>query len=419
MNIPEIEHLIEETRKLLDQIEALQQKRFGRMNLLGLLGTTHLENLHSDTIAFLLRPDADHQHQEYGELFLSHLKDQGLEINGTKIIDVQREKSINGQRRIDILIQTDCEAIVIENKVFADDLEEQVADYLRYAQNQFGSQNVAVVYLTLDGRKMSDSSLQQEAADRMISEGKLLLAAYPETILRWLQKLTTTTRGEEVLRSAIIQYIDTIEGLCGLREDNVMTKHELVKHFSQKYMHQSRDDFKEVYAASRSLSESMDTVYLFKVIMEIRHMVAQRGHRVYLVASQKRYTDEAEWAAAADGYVSYLGIEVPLERKGEAIHGLAIEFKHTNTNTQLAFGVMGHGQRSVEDKDYGEIVRQANPQWREHAFRKSNYWWTYCTNLKSFVQRIFATDDTEGQDVLADIADNWFSDQTIDACKRR
>ena len=44
MDVQYIEILITETRELLDRIETQQKNDYGRMNILRLLGKTHLEN---------------------------------------------------------------------------------------------------------------------------------------------------------------------------------------------------------------------------------------------------------------------------------------------------------------------------------------------------------------------------------------
>ncbi len=124
--------------KILEKYKEAQLKRneyeLG-FNIFALISETyHKENFHSDIISALLNPIGKHNE---GDLFLN-LFLQFLQTKFTKQVDaisnnyganpyVDKEFPIEGQRRIDILIASDTNAIIIENKINdAIDMENQI-----------------------------------------------------------------------------------------------------------------------------------------------------------------------------------------------------------------------------------------------------------------------------------------------------
>src|SRR6056297_4011220 len=104
MTIAELDTLIKKAYSLQDEALSRLARAPGHMNLLELLRVSHLENYHSDIIGFLINPHGEHQHEEYGKLFLNTLVENGLNIKDQQVLKVEREKSTTTGRRIDILI---------------------------------------------------------------------------------------------------------------------------------------------------------------------------------------------------------------------------------------------------------------------------------------------------------------------------
>lgn len=338
MTLLELDDLVDETHRVANHVNERRSDRSGHMQLGDLLGISHLENKHSDVIAFLLKPGAEHRHPEYGEAFLSLLRDQGLAIKGTAIEHVVREYGTDERRRIDILIETNIEVIIVENKVYASDLENQVADYLTYVRHQIPGKKPFVVYLTLDGREVPSISLDAGLSSRLTQDGSLLLASYKDQILTWLNRLQTKAQGEEILRAAILQYADMIKGLCGMRQEDIMEKQEIVSHYMQKYEQNSWTDFQAVYQSGQLLKHALDTIYLIKALKALQNRIANRGHDVLYTQGQRRFSDPTQWVSAVSNHGQFIGIEVPLESDGEQEHGLAVEFNVPGPASKLTFG---------------------------------------------------------------------------------
>lgn len=110
----------------------------------------------SNVIAMMLDENGEHgQGEVFLEIFLDFLE-KGEE--NTKIIDrnnfvVEKESSTQDLRRIDILLRNKTTAIIIENKPYADDQEDQIPDYIKDCkQKGFEIENIYTIYLTSDGK---------------------------------------------------------------------------------------------------------------------------------------------------------------------------------------------------------------------------------------------------------------------------
>jgi hypothetical protein len=121
-------------------------------------GVNSQEVMHSKFIAMLLNPKGVHKHADkFLKLFLNQLQIDGFDYNGAT---VKCEKIANGRRRIDIAIWNHTQFLVIENKLGANDRDNQLRDYYNFALAEKKSdENVFVIYLTKYGISPSNNSL--------------------------------------------------------------------------------------------------------------------------------------------------------------------------------------------------------------------------------------------------------------------
>jgi len=104
---------------LLDEFGKLPPRSDRQPTLLEIAGCAHKENACSNILAFFLDPGKPHG---LGALFLDALARTGGIQNQEAIgnhVTVDREETTRTGDRIDILIQSDSHAILIENKIFA------------------------------------------------------------------------------------------------------------------------------------------------------------------------------------------------------------------------------------------------------------------------------------------------------------
>lgn len=199
----QIENIIDEIQKIFE-IEAKRQKH-GEMNLLSMFRHGY-ENSHSDTIAYLLNPRANHRHgSEYLEKFLNATFGDKFLNKSLEKVNVYRER-----HRIDILIEHEDFAIIIENKIYAGDQDSQLLRYYDEIIKNYTDDKIHILYLTLDGHEPSEQSYTRD--DKTIIEYQCV--SYAFDILSWLKRLTFTSN-EHSLRSAIEQYIFALENLTG------------------------------------------------------------------------------------------------------------------------------------------------------------------------------------------------------------
>ena len=231
MEIQNIE-LSSDLKEILNEFDhALEKRKEFELgfNIFSLVSDTYYrENFHSEIISALLDPDGKHQEKTiFLEVFLDFLINLGVGINKTDYLtskaSVVNERSITGQRRIDILITAGNHAIIIENKIYdATDMNNQLVDYYKYCINN--ELNVdAILYLSLDGNKHPDWN-KWSISDKKYFDGvklKLIpLSAFDikrpdRAIYSWLSKCAEHPGISDNSRFIIIQYSQLLKSLRG------------------------------------------------------------------------------------------------------------------------------------------------------------------------------------------------------------
>ena len=194
---------MKELQNLLQQVATITQKNSeilnatgGRFNMFRICGVNHYENTHSAIIAELLNPKGTHSlKSELLEAFLSLIDKDFVPTdfnpsNATVYTEYTTDKG-----RIDILIKdTNKNALIIENKIYAADQYEQLKRYEQFAKKEFKAYQI--YYLTLWG---NEASLQS-------GEGvNYLTISYADTIIRWLDKCIALAARLPLVRETLIQ----------------------------------------------------------------------------------------------------------------------------------------------------------------------------------------------------------------------
>lgn len=156
-------------------------------------------NLHSRFLFELLDPKGSHgMSTTFLLLFVEICK---LPVLNYENVQVRREHA-----NIDILIQDNQHAVVVENKIYAGDQHEQLKRYRDYAVKSF--RKPILLYLTLDGKEPSGWSTSG-------LEEKVQLVSYGEEIDQWLTTCIKESASRPTLRETIIQYQILIRRLTG------------------------------------------------------------------------------------------------------------------------------------------------------------------------------------------------------------
>ena len=127
----------EVTKTLLDAFSKQVPPRRDRPpTFMEISGYPHYENVCSNILAFFFDPENPHG---FGRLFLDALlaiggkKDQVASLNGD--VRVHREVHTKGEKYIDLLIESESHAILIENKIYARTDYNPWEDYARYVDS--------------------------------------------------------------------------------------------------------------------------------------------------------------------------------------------------------------------------------------------------------------------------------------------
>jgi len=235
----------EQVRRLLDivrvfveknkELEIIRQQDGSLYNIFDVMNLTSSEvRLHSSILASFLSTRWHGTGDAFLKSFLSIplLNVEQNFINPQKAI-VEVEKYIGPVTnttggRIDLYITDEEHAIIIENKIYAGDQENQMLRYYNFAKRQFKesvSEKVRLVYLTLDGHLPSDYSKGG------LKEENIVSLSYKSDILLWLEECLGISARLPVIRETIVQYITTLKNLT---DQNMETNNDLVDFLSQK-----------------------------------------------------------------------------------------------------------------------------------------------------------------------------------------
>lgn len=167
-----LQRLLDEVRLILKKAEVEKKeadRRGESFNIFNVLGVTSDETrTHSAFIAELLDPNGSHG---LGDQFLRSFVDTVDCLRSwnfdTKSAKVHKELSIGGKNedcseggRIDIAVESNGKAIIIENKIYAGDQEKQLVRYYNYGTKNC-SNGFRLLYLTLNGDDASKYSREK------------------------------------------------------------------------------------------------------------------------------------------------------------------------------------------------------------------------------------------------------------------
>ena len=198
-----------------------------------------VENSHTNLLMKILQ-----YNNHYGHVFLeSFFTFMGLSIklDGDQDIVFNREKFYAKGRIDGFIYQENKFALIIENKVNgATNQKEQLKKYIEeilkdknvFSQQDKNEEKIWVCFLTKDGREKPDVDSQRCMRDKgicsQICEGdndvvegpRYVAINYQDHILPWLKEeiQPIVQQRDHILNTGILQYIDFLEGMFGLRQ---------------------------------------------------------------------------------------------------------------------------------------------------------------------------------------------------------
>ena len=207
-------------------------------NLFNILGIGHYEvRTHSPILAELLNPRGSHGQ---GAVFLKKF----LEIVDIPSFDaesarVETEVPAGDLGRIDIVLtDADNHAIFIENKIYADLQENQLARYHEH------NPNATLLFLTLNGDDPSDCETNAAYKEKSFQD-VFKPITYSTNIIQWLEACRKEAATAHGVREVITQYINLVKHLTHQSTSTRMNQ-EIIKFIT-------KDDTGATYLAYASL----------------------------------------------------------------------------------------------------------------------------------------------------------------------
>ncbi|WP_423205431.1 PD-(D/E)XK nuclease family protein [Pseudomonas kribbensis] len=327
------------------QTVALLRARYQRpadFNLFSVLRSASDEvRLHSRFLAFLLDPKATHnQGTTLLNLLLKRLGIQNFDSeNATVEVEYQN---------IDILVRNQSkQAVIIENKIYAGDQDEQLWRYHQRMQAE-GYGEIWTTYLTLDGSEPSEQSRKSLP---------VVLFSYEAEIIAWLKDCIPLIAREPGVRESVFQYIELLQKLTSSDQGEI-------------YM----SKLKEQILLGENLFVIADINHAFKsVLVDLqldiweRMSAYQRSHYPQLGKPENSATKEAISAYYKKAKNSkYFGLTFPFTFMNGGVY---IELDH-----RLYVGYYCDGEQFPEDREHLlGLSREIAPNTRNSG----NLFWKY------------------------------------------
>ena len=282
-----VEKLLNEIGKLVVAQNERTKERYSHGELFNVFNILGLESkevrLHSALLAELLRPNGmSGVGNVFQKAFLAILGlPENYIVDGRVSVELFIGKITDTEGgRIDIIMEDGNHAIIIENKIYAQDQPAQLLRYTNFARDNY-PHGYRLLYLTLDGKEACDDSAQG-CPYQCIS--------YKNEISKWLEECARISFDRPLVRETIRQYINLIKQLTnqsmGTLEDNKLV--ELVA---------SPEHVDEYFMIIKNQTAIENKIRL-GFVTEIEKMALDMGYEIIPVGDKRTYLYEG-WGGYA------------------------------------------------------------------------------------------------------------------------
>jgi hypothetical protein len=143
--------------------------------------------------------------------------------------------------RIDILVEFENLLIIIENKIYASDQNQQLVKYHEYGKRS--GKDFLLLYLTPNGKEPTNDSIFQANSNEGLQPGEYHLISYKNEILNWLETFRKELESKKEfngIHEITRQYIQTLKNICLImteeqkeRLQQLLENHEILNHVHQ------------------------------------------------------------------------------------------------------------------------------------------------------------------------------------------
>lgn len=158
------------------------------------------ENQLSDLIADLLNPNGKHgQRDIFLNEFVKLIKKTEFlqEVFPVVYREVGTTLMSKTQRRMDILIEWSEHGIMIENKPWADDQDDQIWDYKKNLERRF-NENYIIVYLSKHYQEPALNSINKEDLERLKHNDQFIIISFENDLKMWISNCIKECCSEKI-----------------------------------------------------------------------------------------------------------------------------------------------------------------------------------------------------------------------------
>lgn len=243
-----IEQLLKEVGYISNRYEEMAKLTGENFNIFKTLKLTSDEvRLHSSILAELLNVKGTHgQGDLFLKIFIKQLELTDFETESTKSFCEKHIGKVNETSggRIDILVESSRNSIIIENKIYAGDQQNQLLRYHNFIdQERKKGKKAHLFYLNLFGDEPT-----KESANGLKANEDYKIISYHSDIIEWLEQCMKEAVSLPIIRETIQQYINLLKILTNQTTNNKM---------AEEIINLLIDDSKKFIAAQK-IAENLD-----------------------------------------------------------------------------------------------------------------------------------------------------------------
>jgi hypothetical protein len=231
---------MDKINNLLQQVSIIQKKYDDlaeysgeHYNVFDILGVRSDELSHSAILTNLLDVKGRHGQKDiFLKLFIEQIKPfieksryiEYINSFDTENASAKKEISLGGVKheiaeggRVDIVVSSGHKHLVIENKIYAGDQDQQLLRYNNHYKND------PIIYLTLNGDEPSKASKGD-----LVLGTDFICISYHTDLSNWLEKCIKEMANKPIIRETLNQYLFLIKSLTNQSNNNKMSE-EIVK----------------------------------------------------------------------------------------------------------------------------------------------------------------------------------------------
>ncbi len=262
--------------------------------------------LHSRFLADLLNPKGKHLLKNLPfQLFLE-------KIVGLEVIDGDYEFEVYVEHeKIDLFLvnNTTKQAVIIENKIYAIDQDQQLLRYYQTATKE-GYKDISIIYLTLDGHEPDVKSVEGPLGSLKSHNQSVIRLSYKYDIEKWIKLLAEKSAHMPSLRESLFQYSQIIKELTGMSANK-----EYIKELKSLLIEtNSVDIVKNLQEAHAELVNDVQVEFWSELISRLKKEGYNNLSNTSLKGDKNEIKERVELFLKSRSKVNEIGISIILEK---------------------------------------------------------------------------------------------------------